>query len=150
MHTFFINDLIQLYCLWHVSNNQVFIFRKNCTCSFMVLYKCMIEYHKATCTRQYNWIKSLMKKVCISLVLLIYVYHNAWFKQCKAWKYLFNTVYLTVLQIQLIHTIKKLNYWMVVHPHCIIKWRQMLHSVNTTLYSIRTELQVWPKMINHH
>jgi len=28
MHTFFINDLIQLYCLWHVSNNQVFILRK--------------------------------------------------------------------------------------------------------------------------
>ena len=28
MHTFFINDLIQLYCLRHVSNNQVFIFRK--------------------------------------------------------------------------------------------------------------------------
>jgi hypothetical protein len=27
MHTFFINDLIQLYCLRHVSNNQVFILR---------------------------------------------------------------------------------------------------------------------------
>jgi hypothetical protein len=38
MHTFFINDLIQLYCLWHVSNNQVFIFRKTCTCSFMTFF----------------------------------------------------------------------------------------------------------------
>ena len=30
MHTFFINDLIQLrvYCLRHVSNSQVFILRK--------------------------------------------------------------------------------------------------------------------------
>jgi hypothetical protein len=28
MHTFFINDLIQLYCLRHVSNNHVFILRK--------------------------------------------------------------------------------------------------------------------------
>ena len=29
MNTFFINDLIQLYCLRHVSNNQVFIIRKS-------------------------------------------------------------------------------------------------------------------------
>jgi len=36
MHTVFINDLIQLYCLRHVSNKQVFILRKACTCSFMV------------------------------------------------------------------------------------------------------------------
>ena len=28
MHTFFINELIQLYCLRHVSNNQMFIIRK--------------------------------------------------------------------------------------------------------------------------
>ena len=28
MHTFFTNDLIQLYCLRRVSNNQVFILRK--------------------------------------------------------------------------------------------------------------------------
>ena len=33
MHTFFIDDLIQLYCLRHVSNDQVFILRKTCTCS---------------------------------------------------------------------------------------------------------------------
>jgi len=36
MHTFSINDLIQLYCLRHVSNNQVFILWKTCTSSFMV------------------------------------------------------------------------------------------------------------------
>jgi len=28
MHPFFANNLIQLYCLRHVSNNQVFIVRK--------------------------------------------------------------------------------------------------------------------------
>jgi len=28
MQTFFINDLIQLYCLRHISNNQVFIIKK--------------------------------------------------------------------------------------------------------------------------
>jgi len=28
--------VIQLYCLRHVLNNQVFILRKTCTCSFMV------------------------------------------------------------------------------------------------------------------
>jgi len=42
MHTFFINDLIQLYSLRHVSNNQVFINRKTCTCSFMVFYHATI------------------------------------------------------------------------------------------------------------
>ena len=29
MHTFFINDLIQLYFLRHVSNNQVYVIRKS-------------------------------------------------------------------------------------------------------------------------
>jgi len=38
MHTFLINDLIQLYRLRHVSKNQVFIFRKTCTHSFMVFF----------------------------------------------------------------------------------------------------------------
>ena len=28
MHTFFINDFIQLYCFRNVSNNQMFILRK--------------------------------------------------------------------------------------------------------------------------
>jgi hypothetical protein len=36
MHTFFTNDLIKVYCLRLVSNNQVFILRKTCTCNFMV------------------------------------------------------------------------------------------------------------------
>ena len=35
MHTFFINDLIQLYRLLHTSNNQVFILRKTCTRSLV-------------------------------------------------------------------------------------------------------------------
>ena len=38
MHTFFVNGLILLCCLRHVSNKQVFIHRKTCTCSFMVLF----------------------------------------------------------------------------------------------------------------
>jgi len=41
MHTFFINDLIQLYCLRHVSNIPVFIFRKTCTCILMVFLSCI-------------------------------------------------------------------------------------------------------------
>ena len=45
MHTFFINDLIQL--LRHVSNNQVFILRKTCTCSFMVFF--IILYYIKLC-----------------------------------------------------------------------------------------------------
>ena len=36
-----------------------------------------------TCRRRYNWIKSSMKKVCILLVLITYVYHNATFKKRK-------------------------------------------------------------------
>jgi hypothetical protein len=42
MEPFFINNLIQLYSLVHVSNNQGFIFRNTCTCSFMVLYRAEI------------------------------------------------------------------------------------------------------------
>ena len=41
LHTFFLNDLIQLYCLRHVSNIQVFILRKTCTCSFMSFISCI-------------------------------------------------------------------------------------------------------------
>ena len=116
MHTFFINDLIQLCCLRHVSNNQVFIIRKTAQAALQYffthlykqsicchrqhiqsicchrqhidsLYRCMKKYCSAECTvflmintwlfetcrRQHNWIKSLMKKVCILLVLLTYV-----------------------------------------------------------------------------
>jgi len=40
---FFTNDLIQLYCLRHVSNNSVFIFKKTVQAAFrhfiMQLYK---------------------------------------------------------------------------------------------------------------
>ena len=35
---FFINYLIQLYCLRHVSNSQVFILKKTCTCSFRFFF----------------------------------------------------------------------------------------------------------------
>ena len=49
MHTFFINDLIQLYCLRHVSTNQVFILRKTCTCSFMAF---LVHPYKESGRRQ--------------------------------------------------------------------------------------------------
>jgi len=38
-----------------------------------------------TCWRLHNCIKSLMKIVCILLVLISYMYHNAWFKRCKVY-----------------------------------------------------------------
>ena len=43
MHTFYFDDLIQLYCLLHVSNNQVFVLRKTCTVHavYMVLLLCI-------------------------------------------------------------------------------------------------------------
>jgi len=43
MSTFFFDDLIQLYCLLHVSNSQVFVLRKNCTVHAvcMVLLLCI-------------------------------------------------------------------------------------------------------------
>ena len=37
-HLFFVNDLIQSYCLRHLSNNQVFFIRNICTCIFMVFF----------------------------------------------------------------------------------------------------------------
>jgi len=50
MHTFYINSLIQLQCLRHVSNIQVFILRKTCTCSFYGFsfthpYKQTVQWH---------------------------------------------------------------------------------------------------------
>ena len=61
------------------------------------LYRCMIKYRKAACTvilmmntqlfetrrRQCYWIESLMNKVCILLVLLTCVYHDARFRTQK-------------------------------------------------------------------
>jgi hypothetical protein len=135
MHAFFINDLIQLYCLRHVSNNQVFILRKTCTCSFMVFmfdthpdidqtaymdaWKNTIKLHVQvflemntcmfeTCRRQYNWIKSLITKVCILLVLIIYVYHNAWLKKH------------TVCCLKLRNVILQLLWHFIVHFICLL------------------------------
>ena len=101
MHTFFVNVLIQLYCLRHVSNIQVFIIRKTCACSFMVFLACiyikhilpstrlLIWMHERntiklqvqvfvrtntwmfeTCRRSYNWITTLMKRVCFCWFVL--------------------------------------------------------------------------------
>jgi len=58
MHTFYINDLIRLYCFRHVSNDQVFVLRNICTvravlwCFVMHPYKqsgrCQDVFHTAT------------------------------------------------------------------------------------------------------
>ena len=61
MHTFFFNYVIQLHCLRHASNNQVFILRKTIK------------------------IREIIKeKMCILLVLITHVYHNARFKNVKS------------------------------------------------------------------
>jgi len=39
---FSINDFIQLFFLRRVSNNQVFIIRKICACSFMVVSRASV------------------------------------------------------------------------------------------------------------
>jgi hypothetical protein len=57
MHTLFVNDLIQLHCLQRVSNIQVFILRKTCTCTFMVFYHAEIIMKLYELSR-YNIFKS--------------------------------------------------------------------------------------------
>jgi len=65
MHTFFINDLIQLYCLWYVLNKQVFIVRKTCTCSFMVYFPASMSGHRPDCL--YGCMKKYRKTACTGL-----------------------------------------------------------------------------------
>ena len=73
VHTFFIIDLIQLYCLRLVSNNQTqpdigqtayvnawYNTIKPHVQTFLKMNTWLFE----TCRRQYNWIISLMKKKC--------------------------------------------------------------------------------------
>ena len=69
MQTFYTKVLIQLQCLRHVSNIQVFILRKAFTCSFMVF---LSSIH----------INSLVDgRMC--LILTTQVYHKARFKIVK-------------------------------------------------------------------
>ena len=73
MHTFYSKVLFYLQCLRHVSNIQVFILRKTCTCSFMVFLSC---FH----------ISSLVDgRMCfiLLLVLITYLYNKARFKKSK-------------------------------------------------------------------
>ena len=74
MHAIFINNLIQLHCLRRISNTIKL---------YVQVFLRMNTWLFETCPRQYNWIKSLMKKVNIVLVLTTYVYHNAGFKKPK-------------------------------------------------------------------
>jgi len=90
MHTFFINYLIQLYCLRHVSNIEVFILRKTCTCSSMLF---------ETCRRQYNWIKSVMKKVCILLYAFFWVFPPA------------SEFYMTTFRNTLFYVHRRIRLW---------------------------------------
>jgi hypothetical protein len=64
MHTFFNNDLVQFYCLWHVSNNQVFIIRKTCTWNFTVFYHATISAVSNTSWQWPDWLHSCMIKHC--------------------------------------------------------------------------------------
>ena len=75
MHIFSINDLIQLTCLRHVSNNQMFNLTKVCTCSFMVFYYASVYAVRST---------SGCVWFCLLLVPIAHVYHNARFKKRKA------------------------------------------------------------------
>jgi hypothetical protein len=68
MHTFFISDLI--HCLRHVSNNQVFILRTNCTCSFMV---CFIHPYK-----QPGRCQDVFDNKEVSLACYCYITHWKW------------------------------------------------------------------------
>jgi hypothetical protein len=56
-HTILINDLIQLYCLRHVLNIQVFIIRKTCKSSFMVFYhaEIIIKLYELSRYRILSW-----------------------------------------------------------------------------------------------
>jgi len=68
MHTFFINDLIQLYFLRHVSNIEVFILRKTCTCSFVVFISCIRTSRmscrcQAVCDITHIYVKFITKKL---------------------------------------------------------------------------------------
>jgi hypothetical protein len=70
MHTFSINDWIQLHCLRHVANNQVFILRKICTCSFMAFLSC-IRISGLVDQTAYT---GLMKKKCVFCWFLLHTY----------------------------------------------------------------------------
>jgi hypothetical protein len=61
----------------------------------------------ATCRRQYNWIKSLIKKVWILLVLITQVYHNARFKKRKG----FEVFTVVAMNIQVVRDIMPCQPW---------------------------------------
>jgi hypothetical protein len=90
-HPFFFSDL---YCLRHVSSNEAFIIRKTVHAG---LWYFILQLYKQsgaaflpmntqlfeTFRRNYSWIKSLKRKVCIFLVPLTHVYHDARFRKRK-------------------------------------------------------------------
>jgi hypothetical protein len=77
-HTFFFNDLIQIYCFRHVSNIQVFILRKTCTCSFMVL---LLRIQNVPSTRLLIW---MHERNIIKLHVQVFLRMNTWmFETCQ-------------------------------------------------------------------
>jgi hypothetical protein len=187
MHTFFINDWIQLYRLRYVSNMHVFILRKTCTWSFVVFFSCIrisslvdvgiclvlalikhilpstrlliwlherntIKLHVQvflrmntcmfeTCRRRYNLIKSLMKKVCIVLVIITLVYQNARFKKRKVlrtpkrmnvWEILFyvleKTTYVQECQSSRLNWTAYRPFWKRLYVHKKIIWCMYVRS----------------------
>jgi hypothetical protein len=77
-----------------------------------------------TCPRQYNWIKSLMTKVCILLVLFTYtyVYQNARFKKRKCEKLL--NPHHTILCTLFIRVRHILGFAAQYFKHCAVFLKQ--------------------------
>ena len=75
-----------------------------------------------TCRRQYNWIKSLTKKVRILLVLITYVYHNARLKKRKGEKLL--NPHHTILCTLFIRVRYILGFAAQYFKHCTVFLKQ--------------------------
>jgi hypothetical protein len=82
MHTFFINDLIQLYCLRHVSNSEVFIIRKTVQATLKYFFHASIQYKQSV--RCPQCIECLYIYIYIYIHTYIYIYIYIYFFFCDA------------------------------------------------------------------
>ena len=71
-----------VYISWHQPGG-LYGCMKNIITLHVKIFLRMTTWLFKTCRRLYNWIKSLMKNVCILLALTAYVYHDALFKKRK-------------------------------------------------------------------
>ena len=68
------------YCIKHIATSTrllIWMSEKNTIKLHVQIFQRLNTWLFETRQRQYNWIKSLTQKVCILLVLITYVYHNA-------------------------------------------------------------------------